>query len=190
MKRLLLPIVAASLAACVSPQRDATITPPFAIDAQRAVAPLPATPVPNYTRVAPYVATSGDPGLVGVDTAKAAGFKLMLDLRQPAEAGVAEQAARAQDIGLRRVSLPMPAAAAAIPAFLDQLTAYLDDPANYPILLNCGSANRAAGAWTLYRVRHGVPVRIALEEGRAAGLTSREALVREVLGLPPLNGAK
>ncbi|NDC58940.1 MAG: hypothetical protein EBZ50_09010, partial [Alphaproteobacteria bacterium] len=74
-----------------------TITPPFALDACHAMAPLPATPVPNYTRVAPYVATSGDPGLAGIETAKAAGFKLLLDLRQPAETGVAEQAARAQE---------------------------------------------------------------------------------------------
>jgi uncharacterized protein (TIGR01244 family) len=140
----------------------------------------------NYGRVAPTVATVGRLEPAAVDAARALGFRRMIDLRQADEPGVAEAAARARAIGLERIHLPMPATAADIPAFMDRLTPLIEDAGGYPLLLACGSANRAAAAWALYRARTGVPARIAIEEGRAAGLTSREALVREVLGLPPL----
>jgi uncharacterized protein (TIGR01244 family) len=139
----------------------------------------------NYARVAPAVATVGRLDPPGLDAARALGFRRMIDLRQADEPGVAEGAAHARAIGLERVHLPMPAQATAIPAFLDALAPLIDDAAGYPLLLACGTANRAAAAWALYRARGGVPAQVAIEEGRAAGLTSREALVREVLGLPP-----
>jgi protein tyrosine phosphatase (PTP) superfamily phosphohydrolase (DUF442 family) len=174
--------------ALASPAAAERLSPPFELaDGQKAAPFGNAVPrmISNYGRAAPAVGISGQPTVAGIDAAQELGFALMVDLRQPEETGVAAEAARAADIGLRRISVPMPGTPGAeLDAFLDQLTGILDEASNFPILLNCGSANRAAAAWTLYRARRGVPAAVAIEEGRALGLTSREALVREVLGLP------
>lgn len=166
-----------------------TLSPPFELAEGQRSAPF-GNQVPrmiaNYGRAAPGVAISGQPTVAGIDAARELGFVVMVDLRQPDEPGVAEEAARAADIGLRRLSVPMPARPGPeLDSFVEQLAGILDERSNYPILLNCGSANRAAAAWALYRARRGVPPRIAIEEARALGLASREALVREALRLPP-----
>lgn len=183
---LLLP-----LALAMSVPAGATAKP-FAARLPEQAAPfgdrIPAS-MTNYARVAPAVATVGRLDPPGLDAARALGFRRIIDLRQADEPGVAEGAAHAAGIGLARIHLPMPAQAAAIPAFLDALVPLLDDAQGYPLLLACGSANRAAAAWALYRARKGVPAMVAIEEGRAAGLTSREALVREVLGLPAITAS-
>ena len=180
---------AAALALMLAaPAAAVSLSAPFeAADGQR-LAPF-GNQVPrmivNYGRAAPMVGISGQPTVAGIDAAKELGFAVMVDLRQPDEPGVAAEAARAADIALKRLSVPMPAKPGpALDAFLEQLGGILDEPSNYPILLNCGSANRAAAAWALYRARKGVPPTVAIEEGRALGLTSREGLVREALGLP------
>lgn len=184
-------VVHAALAGLVLlalPAEAEILSPPFELaDGQRAAPFGNQVPrmISNYGRAAPGVAISGQPTVAGIDAVQELGFQAMVDLRQPDEPGVAAEAARAADIGLRRLSVPMPARnGPEMEAFLEQLTGILNEAGNYPILLNCGSANRAAAAWALYRARTGVPAAVALEEGRALGLTSREALVREVLGLP------
>jgi len=45
------------------------------------------------------------------------------------------------------------------------------------------TSNRSGAIWSLYRARMGVPAEIAIQEGRAAGLESREAAVRDRLGI-------
>jgi uncharacterized protein (TIGR01244 family) len=140
----------------------------------------------NYTRVARYVALAGKPGDGGVDAAAAAGFTTIIDLRQPDEEGVTADVTAAALNHLDHYALPMPSEPEKAEAFMARLSLLLDDAANYPILLHCGSANRAAAAWALYRARGGTDPFTALEEARAAGLTSREPFVRTVLGLPEM----
>jgi protein tyrosine phosphatase (PTP) superfamily phosphohydrolase (DUF442 family) len=182
----MMAILACTLAA-VAPAMADEIAPPFQQPMATAAPFGDATrgSLLNYSRVAPAVATVGRPQIAGLDTAKALGFSHFIDLRQPDEPGVVEEAAHAARIGLKRTALPMPSDPKLVPAFIVQLAALLEDASGYPILLGCGSANRSAAAWTLYRARRGVPPMVAIEEGRAAGMTSREALVRQVLGLPP-----
>ncbi|MEM9234864.1 MAG: sulfur transferase domain-containing protein [Pseudomonadota bacterium] len=137
--------------------------------------------VRNYVRVTPYIAVGGRLSDDGVDRAKDVGFNMIIDLRQPDEQGVAEEEARAAELGVAYRRLSMPREAAEVEAFMPDLIAALENADNYPILLHCASGNRAGGAWALYRGMKGVPAVIAIEEGRAAGMRSREAVVREVL---------
>lgn len=137
----------------------------------------------NYSRAAPYVAVAGALKGDGVAEAKRLGFRLIIDLRQPAEEGVAENAAQAEALGMKRLQLPF-TSDDTVAAQIDVLEAAFDDAANYPILLHCASANRAAAVWALYRARLGVDPITALEEARAIGPKSREPFVREQLGLP------
>lgn len=171
-------------AAVAKPGIDA----PFAEAAQERAAPFGSavgTSLPNYSRVAPAIATAAAPGVAGIERAKALGFRHLVDLRADSEPGVAEETRRAAELGLRRTSLPMPMDPAAIPAFLQRLAPLLEGADGYPLLMVCGSANRTSAAWALYRAKRGVPPLVAIEEGRAAGLTARgEALVRKALGIP------
>ncbi|MDA0999713.1 MAG: sulfur transferase domain-containing protein [bacterium] len=138
----------------------------------------------NYNRASPFVASSGVLGKGGVAEVKALGFKTIVDLRAPSE-GIAEEKAEAEAMGLRYINIPVSTAAptnAQVAAFAK----IVENPANYPILFHCQSANRTGAMWALYRFRKGVPPAVAVEEGRTLGLkSSREKAVRLRLGLSP-----
>ena len=139
----------------------------------------------NYNRAAPHIATSGKYGPAAIAEVKALGFATVIDLRGSEEEGVAANAAAAKATGLKFVNIPVTArapSAAQVRAF----AAIVEDGANHPILVTCVSANRVGAMWALYRARAGVPAEIAIEEGRTAGLKSREPAVRARLGLPAL----
>lgn len=139
----------------------------------------------NYTRAAPYVGIAGKLQGDGVAEAQRLGFKLIIDLRAPQEDGVTEEIAEAARLGIAYQNIPLAKDGTAWDQVTD-ITAALSQRSNYPVLVHCASANRAGAVWALYRANQGVPALIAIEEGRAAGLTSREAQVREVLELDPL----
>lgn len=141
--------------------------------------------VKNYLRATPYIGTGGliDPSGLGI--LKSLGFKTIVNLNT-AEEGATEEAALAKAAGLQFVSLAVPTKAPT-PEQVAEFAKIAENPENYPILLHCESSNRVGAMWALYRASKGVPPEIAVEEGRAVGLkTSREAAVREQLGLPPL----
>ncbi len=176
----------AALAGCANAASPRTIAPEFERYQDKVRAPfgnhVPASIV-NYTKVAPNVALAGRLLEGGLEATVALGFRLIIDLRQLTEDGVAEEAAAAPGLGITYVSSPMGPGAPSE----DQLTAFtalISDPDNYPILAHCASSNRAGAIWALHRARSGVDPLTALEEGRTGGMTSRETMVREVLGLP------
>ena len=135
-----------------------------------------------YNRVSPYVATAGLLEEGGLEEAQKHGFKLLVDLRQPDENGVEAEMKQAAKLGLEYISIPV---ASGAPDWdqVHALAALLNEPEHYPCLVHCVSANRAGAIWALYRGRLGVPKEIAIQEGRAAGLESREEAVRKRMGL-------
>ncbi|MGZ8329702.1 MAG: fused DSP-PTPase phosphatase/NAD kinase-like protein [Rhodoplanes sp.] len=61
----------------------------------------------------------------------------------------------------------------------------VEDARNAPLLVHCVTANRVGAMWALYRAQKGIPVLIALEEGRTIGLQpDREAELRKRLEQP------
>jgi len=118
----------------------------------------------------------------GLEEAQKHGFKLVVDLRQTDEEGVQAEKKLAAELGLDHVVISV---AAGAPDWdqVHELAALLNEPERYPCLVHCVSANRAGAIWTLYRGRLGVPKEIAIQEGRAAGLESREQAVRERMGI-------
>lgn len=134
----------------------------------------------NYTRLKPHVATAGLLRDGAIPVLKALGFATIVDLRSPAEGIGAEQQAAAA-AGLRYVNIPV---TGGVPtdAQVAEFARIVEDPNNAPLLVHCASANRVGAMWTLYRVRQGIPLAIALEEGRTAGLRpDREAELRKRL---------
>lgn len=187
---MLSPLPAARrLSALVGFATALTLTP-----AAAAVAAAPEAPfgdkvseaITNYNRATPFIGTSGRYGPTSVAEVKALGFATIIDLRGPDEEGVAANAAAAKAAGLRYIAIPV-TEKAPTEAQVQTFAQVVEDPANYPILVNCHSANRVGAMWALYRAQAGIPAEIAVEEGRTAGLTSREPAVRARLGLPPLS---
>lgn len=135
-----------------------------------------------YNRAAPGIATAGLIQGNGVAEAKALGFKVIVDLRGPAEGLEPEQAAAAK-AGIAYVNIPVTTATPS-DAQIAEFARVVENAGNHPVLVHCHTANRVGAMWALYRAAKGVPGEIAVEEGRAAGLKSREAAVRAKLGLP------
>lgn len=183
-----LPILCLGMTACASITSPAkyTISPSYTSTEGISEAPFGGDVSPdivNYTRAAPYVGTAGKLNGNGVAEAQQLGFNLIIDLRKPDEEGVTEEVADAARLGIAYENVPLEKDATAWDQ-VARVEELLADKSNYPVLLHCGSANRAGAVWALLRTRQGVPDLIAIEEGRAVGLKSREAQVRELLGLP------
>jgi uncharacterized protein (TIGR01244 family) len=141
-----------------------------------------------YNRASPVIGSAGLLGAGGVAEAKALGFRLILDLRAPAE-GTAEEAAEAARVGIPYRTIPVPTDAP-VAAQVEAFAAVIEDAANLPVLVHCETANRVGAMWALYRAARDVPPEIALKEGQTLGLRGRrEAAVREMLGLPAPDGA-
>jgi uncharacterized protein (TIGR01244 family) len=135
----------------------------------------------NYDRIRPTIATAGLLKGGAVAELKPLGFVTVLDLRDPKE-GTASEQADVESGGLRYFNIPV---SEQVPTDeqVEAFTHIVEDQANQPILIHCSTANRVGAMWTLYQVRKGLPVAIALEEGRTIGLqTEREKAIRVRLG--------
>jgi len=150
----------------------------------------------NAHVVSDKLTTGGQPTQADLERLKEAGFTTVINLRGAGEKTKRDdpeveklfnfdEAAAVKSIGLNYFHLPI--------SSKDGLTAenakLLDDLLNAapgPVLLHCGSGNRA-GAMMALRAYHveGKEAEDALEIGKAAGLTSLEPKVRAELGLEP-----
>ncbi len=179
---------ALALGGCANAAAPRTIAPEFGRYRDKTRAPfgsqVPASIV-NYTKIAPNVGLAGRLTEGGLEATVALGFKLIIDLRQPDEDGVAEEVAAIPGLGIPYVNIPMGPGAPSDEQ-VSQFSAFISDPAHYPILAHCQSSNRSGAIWALHRAAAGVDPVTALEEGLAGGMTRRETVVREILGLPAL----
>lgn len=141
----------------------------------------PMIDVPNANQPAPGLLTAGQPSPQALEEAAAAGYRTVIDLRQPGEIDWDERRV-VEDLGMSYVQIPV-----AVPDGLTvdnarRLAEALDRPDAGPILLHCGSSNRVGALIAIKAHRlDGEDLDTALELGRAAGLTKLEPAVRERL---------
>ncbi|MDP1558121.1 MAG: protein tyrosine phosphatase family protein [Nitrosomonas sp.] len=123
--------------------------------------------VKNYNRATSQIATSGIIGEEGIKVLAVHGFKTIIDLRTEAE-GTHEEKLAVEATGMRYVNIPVTGTGIND----DQLTAFTKtiEATQTPVLVHCGSGNRAGALWATYRISKGVAPEIALEEGRTAGM--------------------
>ncbi len=139
--------------------------------------------VTHYNRARPHIATAGRVRDGAVPGLRALGFSTIVDLRGPSEGtGVARKTV--EGAGLRYFNIPV-TTAAPTDAQVAEFARIVENPKHAPLLIHCAAANRVGAMWALYRVKKGVPVAMALEEGRTIGMQpNREAAVRKRLGFP------
>jgi len=137
-------------------------------------APLTAV---NFLRVNEEVCTAGQPSMEDLAKLKAQGIRAIINLRRSSEHNAEEEIAKARELGLRYISIPVDGnniQDAQVEEFLKAAT----DPENRPMFIHCAAANRVGGLWMIRRVLVDQwPMDKAEEEARKIGL--RSAAVRD-----------
>ena len=128
----------------------------------------------NFAQLETTVACGGATKPEGVPEIKKLGFKSIINLRLPTEAGanIEAEAAAANAAGINFYSIPF-SGQAPDPAVADKFLATLATPGNEPAYIHCAAGNRAAAMWMIKRlaVDHWETDR-AFQEATALGLTS------------------
>ena len=144
-------------------------------------------PLPAGTAVLqpqPQWYVSGQPAEGDWRTFADAGVTTVINLRTATEMKGRDERAEVTASGLRYLELPIDGASAMTPDNARRLGELLRD-ARGPVLLHCGSGNRAGGLLALMKAGEGMPAEQALAFGRSAGMKSTEAKVREAPGAAP-----
>ncbi|AKT43556.1 beta-lactamase hydrolase domain-containing protein [Chondromyces crocatus] len=128
----------------------------------------------------PDLLTSGQPSAAQWASLRDRGVTTVINLRPTDELPGRDVAAEVAAAGLRYHPLPIAGArditfenAALVQSWLDA--------ASGKVLLHCASSNRSGALVALMASRKGMEKERALELGRAAGMTSTEARVRELV---------
>lgn len=124
-------------------------------------------PVQNYSRATEQIAISGLISDGGVQALAAHGFKTVIDLRTSTE-GTADEKALVDLAGMNYINVPMTVAGISE----EQLATFTKaiENAETPVLIHCGSGNRAGAMWASYQIKKGVDPEVALAAGRKAGM--------------------
>jgi uncharacterized protein (TIGR01244 family) len=141
----------------------------------------PALGLLNEARPAPGLITSGQPTEAQFAALPAAGVAAVIHLRPTTEKGTGWEEAKAKDLGLAFVRLPIDGAKDVTEANARKLAELLAG-AKGPVLLSCGSSNRC-GALLALKAFHvdGKSKDEALAFGRSGGLKALEPTVAGLL---------
>ena len=136
----------------------------------------------NFTKVDAVVACGGATETAALEGLKNDGFKAVINLRLPTEQGanLEQNAAKAKELGINYISLPLNGQSPD-PKVVDNFLAAVANKANQPVFVHCGSASRVGAVWLVKRVmQDGWTVEKATEEAKMIGLRS-EALEKFAL---------
>ncbi len=126
----------------------------------------------NFTQVDAVVACGGATDTAALEGLAKDGFKAVINLRMPTEKGanIEENAARAEEVGLKYISIPFNGQQPD-PTVVDQFLATIADTSNQPVFVHCASATRVGALWLTKRVlQDGWTVEKATEEAHLIGL--------------------
>ncbi len=130
------------------------------------------TTIKNFLRVNEHFCTGGQPTIEELARLKAEGIKALINLRRPAEYNAEEEAAKAKELGLRYINIPVNAAEPKDEQ-ADEFLKVTADPQNRPAFIHCASANRVGAFWMIRRVLvDGWKLEDAEAEARKIGLHS------------------
>lgn len=138
----------------------------------------------DIRRPLPDVYASGQPSPQQLAALAAKGVRTIINLRAPNELVEFDEALEAEKLGLRYVSIPIAGpqdvSTETAAGFIRELAQARGEG---DVLVHCASANRVGAMLVLDQVMsQNQSVADALAVGRAAGLTTLESRVTEVLG--------
>jgi len=168
---MLLAVVAAGALALVPAATAAPATEP-GVQAASFQAEEGPEGVRNYTRVDATVACAGATPPEAMAVLRERGFNAVINFRTAGENGATVDAgqAAAEAAGLNYVHIPF---RQATPEVVETFLAAVAEPANQPVFIHCGSANRVGAMWLIKRVKQdGYSLEDATAEAEAIGLRS------------------
>lgn len=107
--------------------------------------------IEKFFRVNEQVCTGAQPTREQLASLKADGVRGIINLREPEEHNIEEEATLAKNLGLLYVSIPVKTTAPKD----EQVEAFLEathDPNIFPLFIHCGSGNRVGAFWMIRRV--------------------------------------
>ena len=128
----------------------------------------------NFAKLETTVACGGATTPEAVPAIKEMGYKSIINLRLPSEAGanVEGEAAAAKTAGINFYSIPF-SGQSPDPAVADKFLATITAPGNEPAYIHCAAGNRAGAMWMIKRlVVDRWDTEKAFTEATALGLTS------------------
>lgn len=123
------------------------------------------------------VTQSGDlffadqPDRAGLEQARDAGVRVVINMRAPSELDW-DEAAAAAELGLDYFNVPI-SGASFDPASIARIDALVDAHQGQKILLHCSSSNRAGGWLATHLIAGGMSSDEAIDVGRRAGITKQ-----------------
>ena len=133
----------------------------------------------------PHLLCSGQPTPEQFRALADAGVRTFINLRSPGEKGTGWESERAKALGVAYRNLPIAGAANITEESARALDALLAQ-AESPVLLYCGSSNRAGALYGLRAFTiQGRSAEESLALAKSAGVTRLELHLRTLLGLPP-----
>jgi uncharacterized protein (TIGR01244 family) len=131
-----------------------------------------ASSIKNFLRVNDQICTGGQPTMAELEKLKQDGVRAIINLRRPSEYNAEEEAAKAGELGLRYVNIPVDSSELK-DAQVEEFLRATDDPANRPAFIHCRSANRVGTFWMIRRVlRDHWPAEKADDEAKKIGMHS------------------
>lgn len=191
MRRAIAWMLLIGLAGCSATTQKPAATAPHepSAPAQAQASPSPAdgggtvavVPIPNAQEPLPGVVTGGVPSDDNLRAAEALGYRTVVSLLPVADAG--DEAERVARLGMRFVSIPVAGPADLTEDNAKRLAEVLNAPDQRPLILHCGSGNRAGALLALeaFYVDHTSP-EAAIALGEKAGMTSLRPVVEQRLG--------
>lgn len=165
-----------------APPPQATATPPVEADTESGAPAGEAIAIRNAKTPAEGILAGGQPTVEQFEQAARAGYRTVVNLRAPGEQGSWDEAAKAAELGVRYVAIPIAGPDGLTADNARKLAEVVDDPEALPAMVHCASGNRVGALFAL-KAHHvdGESADSALAIGREAGLTSLEDAVKERL---------
>jgi uncharacterized protein (TIGR01244 family) len=174
-----LTVTGLSLACRQTPEQ----TPDVVSTAASDIGEVTAAPelLPNQTVPAEGIVSGGQPTPQQLAAARDAGYRTVINLRQPDEPGVGDEAEIVGTLGMEYVSIPVAGAAGLTRENVETFATALEK-AEYPVVLHCSSGNRIGALMALKAAwLDGKTPEEAMQIGLASGLTRLEGTVRKML---------
>ena len=141
--------------------------------------------IKNAVLVQPHLVSSGQLTEEQFARLPELGYRTLIQLRPAAEEGSGWEEAKAKELGLDVVRIPVAGAEGLTEENARKLDEALRQHAQGGTIVSCASGNRVGGLFALKaHFCDGVAPEQALELGKKAGLIKAEPDVRKVLGLP------
>lgn len=140
--------------------------------------------IPNRGEPLENVTTGGQPDAASLESLAESGYTTVIDLRRPEEDRGIDESAAVEGLGMSYVSIPVDGANGVTYENAELLNQVLGQ-AEGPVLIHCGSGNRAGALLSLREKLNGADNETALAVGRAGSLTRLEPTVVERLEAGP-----